>query len=222
MSRCHKLGQIAAAAGGRSAGGGAAGRRCGRGGREPAAGRGQRQARRDRSRARRRGGLRQARRLRRFDAAQLVQLLQHGVERHGVARLDGLEQRDFDENFLGGGVAQAQFRVGQHFQDARQRFGVGQGGSAPSARPLPLRKLPAGSNRRAKPGKSAGCGNGSAIRRAAGRGPCRRCASSFNCASAVSISPARTALAQFQESGFARPGRTSRARRPPRFCRRKS
>ena len=31
----------------------------------------------------------------------------------GVARLDGLEQRDFDEDFLRGRVAQAAFGVGQ-------------------------------------------------------------------------------------------------------------
>ena len=54
-------------------------------------------------------------------------MLEHRVEAHGVARFDGVEQGDFDEDFLRRGVAQAGFRVGQHFHDAGERLG-GRGG----------------------------------------------------------------------------------------------
>ena len=46
-------------------------------------------------------------------AAQLVELLQNRIEADGVARFDGLEQGDFEQDFLGRGVAQPQFGVGQ-------------------------------------------------------------------------------------------------------------
>ena len=35
---------------------------------------------------------------------------------------------DFEQNFFGRGVAQAQFGIGQHFEHARQRVGVGERG----------------------------------------------------------------------------------------------
>ena len=61
-------------------------------------------------------------------AAQLVQLFQHGVNRHCVARFDGFQQRDFNHDFLGGGVAQAKLGVRKNFEDAREGIGVRQRG----------------------------------------------------------------------------------------------
>ena len=42
-----------------------------------------------------------------------------------MAGLDGLEERDFNEDFLGGRVAQAALAIGQHFH--HPRHGVGRG-----------------------------------------------------------------------------------------------
>ena len=61
-------------------------------------------------------------------AAQLVELFQDGIEADGVARLNGLEHRDFQQDFLGRGVAQAEFGIGQHFENSREGCGVGQRG----------------------------------------------------------------------------------------------
>jgi hypothetical protein len=51
-------------------------------------------------------------------------LAEDRVQRHGIARLDGPEQRDFEEDALGSGIPQASFRRGQHFQDPGQGVGV--------------------------------------------------------------------------------------------------
>ena len=44
--------------------------------------------------------------------------------RQGIARFDGPQQGDFHQDFLGGGVAQAQLGVGKDFEDAREGVGV--------------------------------------------------------------------------------------------------
>ena len=51
-------------------------------------------------------------------------MFQHCFDGHGVARADGFEQRDFDQDFFRGGVAEAAFAIGQHFEDAREGVDV--------------------------------------------------------------------------------------------------
>ena len=61
-------------------------------------------------------------------AAQLVELFQYRIEADGIARLDGPEHGNFQQDFLGRNVAQAKFRIGQHFENSRKSCGISQTG----------------------------------------------------------------------------------------------
>ena len=64
------------------------------------------------------------RRSRRVPGTNRLKLFQHRVDADGIAGFDGLQQRDFNKDFLRGGVAQAAFGIGQHFHDARERIDI--------------------------------------------------------------------------------------------------
>ena len=58
----------------------------------------------------------------------MVELLQNRIEADGVAGFDGFKHGDFEQNFLGRGVAQPKFGIGQDFENSCERFDIGQPG----------------------------------------------------------------------------------------------
>ena len=70
------------------------------------------------------------RRGRRSGVAQGLQLTEHGIEGHRLARFDGLEEGDFEQDAFGRGVPEFPFVVDEDFEDAGDGRRIGEGGLA--------------------------------------------------------------------------------------------